>query len=487
MKPNLNILIRGEAFRKFMEFKTKNVGISKHLTYDIFHKNHKYNIIEDQKKALISNVIHIVKPLKKIFNINLYISITITKQKYHQYIKKWLKTLNIIANIIIYNNTLENQKETFLRDYNIIKNNKNALFVCRIDLFIKKKLNFNNFNIDNFYVLSPHHRIYSIYDIVNDVIIYIPANNNNLFINAIKLCSTDFHSLYGILYNKFNISKNKLKFFYNYFIIANTYNYENDIYYMINRPQFKFQLNNEKVCVFVDIPQSNTNYLFYFFIKNSIKQYLNSIKIFTKLAIKNNNNEYIKITKINNSLISELHIPNTYKICILRDPYNRFADIFTTIITLGVYDHYFNNKNIDIYFYSMPNISKKKNIKYNYTSRLYYLNNKFKKYGIKTPSDIFKLNNNLHKKKILNNIFLLPMYKYITNKNGDIIVDKIFILEKLEKQKYKQLSDFLEIDNIKLPKINKSEFKYELTTEDKYYIRQHYKKDFELYYKYLHK
>ena len=481
MKPNLNILIRGEAFRKFMEYKTKK---RIEPAYNLFHKYNKYDIIQDQKKALISNIIHIVKPLKQKFNINLYISIIIKKNKYHQYIKKWLKKLNIITTIIIYNNILENQKKTFLRDYNIIKNKKNALFVCRIDLFIKKKLNLNNFNIDNFYVLAPNFRIDN-FNLVNDIIIYIPANNNNLFINAIKLCTIDFHLLYNILLYKFNISKNKLKFFYNYFIIANTYNYENDIYYMINRPQFKFQLNNEKVCVFVDIPQSNTNYLFYFFIKNSIKQYLNSIKIFTKLAIKNNNNEYIKITKINNSLISELHIPNTYKICILRDPYNRFADIFTTIITLGVYDHYFNNKNIDIYFYSMPNISKKN--RFNYTSRLYNLNNKFKKYGIKTPSDIFKLNNNLHKKKILNNIFLLPMYKYITNKNGDIIVDKIFILEKLEKQKYKQLSDFLEIDNIKLPKINKSEYKYQLTIEDKHYIRQYYKKDFEIYYKYLHK
>ena len=484
MKPNLNILIRGEAFRKYMT----GEGISKHLTYDIFHKNHKYNIIEDQKKALISNVIHIVKPLKKIFNINLYIIIVIKKKKYHQYIKKWLKKLNIIATIIIYNDTLENQKETFLRDYNIITNKNNALFVCRIDLFIKKKLNFNNFNIDNFYVLAPHHRINdNIYDFVNDVIMYIPANNNNLFINAIKLCTKHFHFLYKILLYNFKINKNKLKFFFNYFMQSSSYDFENNIYYMINRPEFKNQLNNKKVHVFADIPQTNTTYLFYFFIKNSIKQNLHSNKVNTNLLLKNNNSEYIKISKFNNSLISELHIPNTYKICILRDPYNRFADIFTTIITLGIYDHYFNNKNIDIYFYSIPNIHKKKNITYNYTSRLYNLNNKFKKFGIKTPSDIFKLNNNLYKKKILNNIFLLPMYKYITNESGDIIVDKIFILEKLEKQKYKQLSDFLGIDNIKLPKINKSDYKYQLTTEDKHYIREHYKKDFELYYKYLHK
>ena len=78
----------------------------------------------------------------------------------------------------------------------------------------------------------------------------------------------------------------------------------------------------------------------------------------------------------------------------------------------------------------------------------------------------------------------IPMYKYVTDDNDNVIVDKIFILEKMN---MKNLSSILEIDNIKLPKINKSEYKYELTTEDKHYIRQHYKKDFELYYNYLHK
>ena len=218
----------------------------------------------------------------------------------------------------------------------------------------------------------------------------------------------------------------------------------------INTYTFQDKKKKIKLYYFVHIPKTGGSSLKKFLLDKSVKN------------TSTQQNMLIKGKKYLLRIISEGHkqakdiIPEVYKFCILREPYSRFLSSFRYIKEAGKNNPYWNNPEN-------------------------FMFQKFKRLNINTPSDIFKLKNKYDKNKILNYVMFIPMYKYVTDDNDNVIVHKIFILEKMN---MKNLSSILEIDNIKLPKINKSEFKYQLTTEDKHYIRQHYKKDFELYYKY---
>ena len=225
----------------------------------------------------------------------------------------------------------------------------------------------------------------------------------------------------------------------------------------INTYTFKNKKHKIKLYYFVHIPKTGGSSLKKYLLDKSKKDKLMNKTLSQQNILIKGKKYFLRIISYGHKQAIEIS-PELYKFCILREPYSRFLSAFKYVKEGGKNNPFWGPEK--------------------------YMFQKFKKFNINTPSDIFKLKNEYDKNKILNYVMFVPMYKYITDDKGNIIVDKIFILEKMN---MKNLSSILEIDNIKLPKINKSEFKYELTTEDKHYIRQHYKKDFELYYKFLRK
>lgn len=168
-------------------------------------------------------------------------------------------------------------------------------------------------------------------------------------------------------------------------------------------------------------------------------------------------NFVIKSKEYNYSIMSASHMVaeeyplHSFKISVIRNPYEKFVSAFDYIKEGG--------KNNPVF----PDAEK-------------YLQGFFIKNKINNPIDIFKADMWV-KDKILENLFFKPQYTFICDKSHNIIVDKLYKLEEIH-QLYQYLNNLLNIKIDYKTKINQTGQTSSLTPEEKQHIYNYYKLDF---------
>lgn len=214
-KKNLNLLIRGEAFRIGGNMSRSTNGN-----------------IQEQKTAVLSIIKYIIQPLHKFYNLNIYIDVVCSCPKKKFLLFKWFYNIKNIKKFHIYDRTAYGQLNSIRRSINKINNRNFALFMIRIDCVFKTLIPFNRLNINYFYV--PALGCDGPPGTVNEIFIFIPRFKLDFFIKSLNSLIGNCHQLYNIL-RKLNFDKNKLKFILKYRYGSGTNIKWNPIFYLTAR------------------------------------------------------------------------------------------------------------------------------------------------------------------------------------------------------------------------------------------------------------
>ena len=211
------------------------------------------------------------------------------------------------------------------------------------------------------------------------------------------------------------------------------------------------KINNKTHLVyFVHVPRTGGTAIVMNLLKNSVK---NDNGIVQNMLLKRKDNNFIRLLHIGHQ-ISTMCPKEAFKFAFVRDPLKRFLSAFSYLSEGG------------------------KNNPVRPGAEIWAMK-QLKKYKIKTPTDLIN-----SPEWIKNKLFELehfkPLKNYICDEQGNINVDFIGDTDNMEED-INKLCKILDLKQIKIKKENQSKSKFTLTTKDKQFLREYYKKDFEIY------
>lgn len=211
------------------------------------------------------------------------------------------------------------------------------------------------------------------------------------------------------------------------------------------------KINNKTHLVyFVHVPRTGGTAIVMNLLKNSVKNDNSTVQ---NMLLKRKDNNFIRLLHIGHQ-ISTMCPKEAFKFAFIRDPLKRFLSAFSYISEGG------------------------KNNPVRPGAEIWAMK-QFKKYNIKTPTDLIN-----SPEWIKNKLFELEHFKslanYICDEQGNINIDFIGNTDNMQED-INKLFKVLDFKQIKIKKENQSTSKFTLSTKDKQFLREYYKKDFEIY------
>ncbi len=201
---------------------------------------------------------------------------------------------------------------------------------------------------------------------------------------------------------------------------------------------------------FIHVPRTGGTAIVMNLLKSSVKNDNGTVQ---NMLLKRKDNNFIRLLH-NGHQVSIICPKEAFKFAFIRDPLKRFLSAFSYISEGG------------------------KNNPVRPGAEIWAMK-QLKKYKIKTPSDLIKSPEWI-RNKLLNIEHFKPLSNYICDQKGNINVDFIGDTDNMQDD-INKLYKLLDLKQINIKKENQSKSKFILTTKDKQFLREYYKKDFEIY------